>query len=80
MQEKASIPPALLCKDTPYEFTKILEYIFAIDGSLDPDYSYIEGLMKKAAENNGVILDGNFDWKDNVEKPKQDYAKSYVNL
>jgi hypothetical protein len=27
MIQKVSIPPSLLCKDLPFEFTKILEYI-----------------------------------------------------
>ena len=77
---KASTPPAVLCRDMPYEFTKvrllflikckILEYIQEIDGHSDPDYVYIESLFEKAAERHGIRLDNNFVWEEPLKKPR----------
>jgi len=64
MLQKAAIPPCILCKDMPIEFTNILEYIMSTDSSLDPDYFSIENQLKKAAERNSIKLDMNFDWYD----------------
>lgn len=57
MQQKAGIPPSILCKDLPLEFCRILEYIFELESTVDPDYSYMEALFKKAAETNGIAID-----------------------
>lgn len=64
MEEKASISPTNLCKDLPVEFARILEYIFSLDANIEPDYSYIEVLLKKAADHNGIVIDNVFDWYD----------------
>jgi casein kinase I family protein HRR25 len=61
----------LLCKDLPLEFSRILEYIFSLDQSLDPDYTYIETLLKKAADSNGIVIDNIFNWYDNMEKKEK---------
>eukprot|EP00347_Sterkiella_histriomuscorum_P022880 403336811 len=58
MLQKASIPPSLLCKDLPIEFTKILEYILNIENGNEVDYSYIDFLFNKAADKNNIKLDG----------------------
>ena len=67
---KASTPPAVLCRDMPYEFTKILEYILEAEGHSDPDYVYIESLLEKAAERNGIRLDNEFVWEEPLKKPR----------
>jgi hypothetical protein len=54
----------VLCKDLPIEFARILEYIFSLDPTVDPDYTYIEALFKKAADYNGITIDHVFDWYD----------------
>jgi len=56
----------------PFEFTKIMEHIFDLDGQSDPDYAYIEALMTRAAEKCGLRLDWVFDWEDSVAvQPKE---------
>jgi hypothetical protein len=64
MLQKASIPPSVLCKDLPGEFSKILEYVISLENSNDVDYAYIECLFLKAADKNNINLDGIFDWYD----------------
>ncbi len=48
----------------PIEFSRILEYILSLDPSVDPDYTYIEALLKKAADSNDIHIDHIFDWYD----------------
>lgn len=64
MLQKASIPPSVLCKEMPGEFTKILEYVLNIENGNEVDYTYIEVLFMKAAEKNNIKIDGMFDWFD----------------
>lgn len=33
-----------------------------LDSNVDPDYGYIEILMKRAADDNGIKIDWHFDW------------------
>lgn len=38
---------------------------------LEPDYTYIETLLKKAADTNGIIIDNIFNWNDILEKKEK---------
>jgi len=73
---KASTPPAVLCRDMPYEFTKIMEYIIEIEGHSDPDYVYIESLFEKAADRNGFKIDWDFKWEEPRKKQIPQNTKS----
>lgn len=64
MHEKAATPPSILCRDMSVDFTKIMEYILEIDPHLEPDYTFIESLMVRAAQRSHVKLDGIFDWEE----------------
>lgn len=78
MLQKASIPPTVLCKELPIEFSKILEYVLNLENGNDVDYTYIECLLFKAAEKNSIILDGVFDWYDLKTKEKiENRSKAY---
>ena len=70
MLSKASIPPCVLCKDMPEEFTNILEYIMNVDINMDPDYQTIEYQFKKAADKNNIKLDMIFNWYDQTDQSK----------
>ena len=72
MLQKASIPPTVLCKELPIEFAKVLEYVLNLENGNDVDYSYLECLFLKAAEKNGIVLDGVFDWYDIKSKDHSD--------
>ncbi|CDW90051.1 protein kinase domain containing protein [Stylonychia lemnae] len=71
MLQKASIPPCVLCKELPIEFSNILEYILNLEGNMDPDYQLIEFYLKKSAEKNAIKLDMIFDWYDLIDSQKQ---------
>ena len=64
MKQKMQTPPAVLCKDLPSEFTLILEYIFGLEPTIEPDYKYIISLFHKVAEDKRIVLDNRFDWDD----------------
>lgn len=70
MIQKAETTSLQLCQDLPHEFIKIFDYIMNLEGSLDPDYAYIEVLFQLAAEKNQIKIDWVFDWYDIVEKEK----------
>jgi hypothetical protein len=54
----------LLCRDLPPEFAIILEYIYGLDTSVEPDYKYIINLFLKVAEHEKIVLDNHFNWLD----------------
>ncbi len=62
MLKKASIPPTVLCKDMPPEFAMMHDYVMNSQGSDEPDYSYLEALLYRAAERNHIKVDWVFDW------------------
>ena len=45
-----------------------MDYIKNLDDEESPDYSFIKGLFKKAAQANKIHLDNVFNWSDEGEK------------
>jgi serine/threonine protein kinase len=75
MLQKASIPPSVLCKDLPVEFAKVLEYVLNLENGNEVDYTYVECLFIKAADRNGLALEGPFDWYDLKLREQEIQAK-----
>ena len=62
-----------LCAGLPRECIKFIQYARDMKFEDRPDYSYLRGLLRKAAKNNGLNFDSSkFDWiiKENKENEK----------
>ena len=62
-----------LCKGLPKECITFIQYARDMKFEDRPDYSYLRGLLRKAAKNNGLNFDSSkFDWiiKENKENEK----------
>ena len=51
-----------ICKDMPEEFVKFLNYVKNLSFKQNPDYSYLKGLIGKAALANNFQMDNKWDW------------------
>ena len=52
-----------LCEGLPKECIKFIQYARDMKFEDRPDYSYLRGLLRKAAKNNGLSFDSSkFDW------------------
>ena len=62
----------VLCEGQPVELAKFIQYARDMKFEDKPDYNYLRGLLRKAAEKNGLQFDSSkFDWIVNEEKEKQ---------
>ena len=62
-----------LCQGHPVELAKFIQYARDMKFEDKPDYNYLRGLLRKAAEVKGLKFDpSKFDWIINEEKEKQD--------
>ena len=61
-----------LCAGFPVELAKFIQYARDMKFEDKPDYNYLRGLLRKAAESNGLKFDtSKFDWIVNEEKEKE---------
>ena len=71
-QLKYDIKLDVLCEGQPVELAKFIQYARDMKFEDKPDYNYLRGLLRKAAEKNGLQFDSSkFDWIVNEEKEKQ---------
>ena len=71
-QLKYDIKLDVLCEGQPVELAKFIQYARDMKFEDKPDYNYLRGLIRKAAEKNGLQFDSSkFDWIVNEEKEKQ---------
>lgn len=69
-----------LCKGLPKECITFIQYARDMKFEDRPDYSFLRGLLRQAAKNNGLVFDSSkFDWiikenenEENKEKNKED--------
>ena len=70
-QLKYDIKLDVLCEGQPVELAKFIQYARDMKFEDKPDYNYLRGLLRKAAEKNGLQFDSSkFDWIVNEEKEK----------
>ena len=61
-----------LCRDLPIELAKFIQYARDMKFEDKPDYNYLRGLLRKAAQVNGLQFDpSKFDWIVREENEKQ---------
>ena len=58
-----------LCEGLPEEFKEFINYAKNLDFEQEPDYSYLNGLLMKVAEKNGIDINNiKYDWDIKKEK------------
>jgi casein kinase 1 len=70
-----------LCRDLPIELAKFIQYARDMKFEDKPDYNYLRGLLRKAAQVNGLQFDpSKFDWivREENEKQNQDEHKHLI--
>lgn len=62
MEKKQSTSPEELCKELPEEFKKYVEYTRGLEYEQDPDYAYLNELLKTVLAKEGAEMDYIYDW------------------
>ena len=64
-----------LCAGLPEEFIKFIQYARDMNFEDRPDYSYLRGLLRKIAKDNGLVFNSSkFDWI--IKEDKEAYEQS----
>ena len=72
LEKKENISLDELCEGCPEEFKEIIKYSKELGFTEEPNYSYLNLLLKKAAEKNGIDIDKvKYDWDIKKEKEKE---------
>lgn len=62
-EDKCAIPVHELCKDLPPAFANVLSYARSLRFEDRPDYAFARNEFRRCFNDNGFVLDFNFDWK-----------------
>lgn len=71
MDQKINSTTDNLCRNLPQEIGQMLGYCRSLRFEDNPDYSYLKGLIQKAAENSKLEFDWKFEWNTTKTKKKK---------
>ena len=80
LQKKIDISLDELCEGLPEEFKEFIKYSRELEFTEEPDYNYLNGLLKKVAEKNGIDIDKTkYDWDIKTEEKLLEKKKEKEN-
>jgi len=71
LEKKINTKIEIICKDLPYEFCTLLQYIRDLQFEEKPNYNYLKNILNSLYEKNKFKLDNIYDFTDYIEQQEK---------